>query len=270
MLTLRLILFLAVLQGVTEFIPVSSSGHLAIAQLLLPSFKEPAVVFDLFLHLGTLLATILYFWKELSRLIYFFFSHLSRPKEIVLISYDSNNYIPQIIITTLITGAIAFPLKNIAEKAFYNLHYIIVAYFVTAFLLFITQFRRTSVKDIITYKDAILIGLIQGMAIFPGLSRSGSTIAMALILGIERKKTFTYSFLISLPVIGGAFIIECLPMVTVISHYLTQYLLGSFISLLTGYVSLMFLSRIINTSKVHYFAYYCAALALSILVYVLL
>lgn len=271
MISFQILIFLAVLQGLTEFLPVSSKGHLAIAQLLMPSFKEPAVLFDLFLHLGTLVATVIYFWKELFALFHYFFSHLARPKELFLTSRNPNNLIPQIILSTLVTGVLAFPLKRTAENAFYNLNYIIAGYFIIAFLLFITQFKKNSPeKEIITFKDACLIGLIQGIAVFPGISRSGTTIAIALLLGIERKKAFTFSFLISLPAIAGSLFIESLSMTSFLSSHLTRYLFGSFIAMIVGYASLMLLSKIINKARIHYFAYYCGALALTVLFYVLI
>ena len=271
MISFQILIFLAVLQGLTEFLPVSSSGHLAIAQILIPSFKEPAIVFDLFLHLGTLIATIIYFGKDLCELFLYLFSHLTRPKELFLTSKEPHNIIPQIILSTIVTGAVAFPLKHTAENAFYNLNYIIAGYFLIAFLLFITQFKKNSPeKEIITFKDALLIGLIQGIAVFPGISRSGTTIAMALLLGIERKKAFTFSFLISIPVIAGSFFIESLSMTSFLSSHLPRYLFGSFIAMIVGYASLMLLSKIINKARIHYFAYYCGALALAVLFYVLI
>lgn len=271
MISFQILIFLAILQGLTEFLPVSSSGHLAIAQILMPSFKEPAIVFDLFLHLGTLAATIIYFAKDLYELFWYLFSHLTRPKELFLTSKDPHNIIPQMILSTIVTGAVAFPLKHTAENAFYSLNYIVAGYFITAFLLFMTQFKPgTSAKEVITFTDALLIGLIQGIAVFPGLSRSGSTIAIALLLGIERKKAFTFSFLISLPAIAGSLLIESLSMTSFLSSHLTRYLFGSFIAMITGYASLMLLSKIINKAKMHYFAYYCGALALAVLFYVLI
>ncbi|OGF59740.1 MAG: hypothetical protein A2Y62_05140 [Candidatus Fischerbacteria bacterium RBG_13_37_8] len=268
MLPLRVLLFLAILQGITEFLPISSSGHLAISQLLIPSFQEPALVFDLFLHLGTLIATFIYFRKEILDLFRTLFSHIGNPQKLFWFHSDSKNYIPALFWGTLITGLIAFPIKDIAENAFTNFHCIIGAFVITSVLLFITRYAKESAHKTIGIKEALLIGIFQAIAIFPGISRSGATIAIALLLGLQKKEAFTLSFLLSIPAISGSLIIECFNMRDILlAKNIMHYLSGSFVAFIVGYPSLILLSKIIQRAKFYYFSYYCFALAIVIIFY---
>lgn len=265
--SLKIFLLLAIIQGLTEFLPVSSSGHLALAQLMLKSFKEAPVVFDLFLHLGTLLATILFFKKEIKDILESIAKNLKMPKNLLFFNKDSDNKIPAILYTTLITALIAFPLKNYAEKAFLKSNYVLLGFFITSLLLLSTKFVKNNSSKSFTLKDSIAIGLIQGIAIFPGISRSGSTISVAIFLGIENNLAFAFSFLISIPAIAGATIIESLPHLENLSKNISNYLLSSFIAFITGYISLLLLSKIMSKKRFYFFSYYCLLIIIVAIIY---
>ncbi len=257
MLSIWILFLLAIIQALTEFLPISSSGHLALCQLTIKSFKEPPVVFDLFLHLGTLLATIIYFKKQIIEIIKIFFNDYKNPKKLIWFQNSSFNIIPGILWSTIITAVIAFPLKKLAEEAFQNIKYIIPAFFITAIILYLTKFAKEDNKTNISFIEAFLIGLFQAIAIFPGISRSGATISIALLLGIHKKNAFTYSFLLSIPAISGSLIIEYFSYNNLLTANILLYLLGSLIAFIFGYISLAFLKVILEKSRFYYFAYYC-------------
>jgi len=265
--SLKIFIILAIIQGLTEFLPISSSGHLALAQLTLKSFKEPPVVFDLFLHLGTLLATILFFKKEIIGILQNTAKNFKKPQNLLLFDKNSDNKIPAIIYTTLITALIAFPLKNYAEIAFLKANYILLGFFVTSLLLLSTKYIKNNNNKSFTLKDCIVIGLIQGVAIFPGVSRSGSTISAAILAGIENNLAFTFSFLISIPAIGGATLIESLSHIENLSKNIGYYLLSSLIAFIIGYASLLLLSKIISKKRFYFFSYYCLLIIIFYFIY---
>lgn len=262
MTSIWILIFLAILQALTEFLPISSSGHLAIFQLIIKSFKEPPLLFDLFLHLGTLIATIIYFRKQIIVIFKIVKENYKNLQKFVRFYDSSSDIIPALIWSTVITGAIAFPLKNISEKAFTDHRYIISSFLITAIILHLTKFVKKNSNRSIAGKEAILIGIFQGIAIFPGISRSAMTISIALLLGIEKRRAFNYSFLLSIPAIGGALIIECFSYKSNLANNISSYLFSSLIAFPIGYASLIILKQLIDRSRFYYFSYYCLLIAI--------
>ncbi len=179
---LPLALGLAILQGLTEFLPVSSSGHLALAQSFSGAFAEPPLLFDVWLHLATLAAVLVYYRRELPA--YF------RPEQTGLL-----------IVATGITGAVGLALKPLAEAAFGHPGAVALLLLGTAAVLALTTWLPAPPERPLGWGRAALVGLAQGIAVFPGLSRSGLTICAGVRLGVDPAKACEFSFILSIPAI---------------------------------------------------------------------
>ncbi|MEM3046237.1 MAG: undecaprenyl-diphosphate phosphatase [Candidatus Bathyarchaeia archaeon] len=243
---------LGALQGVTEWLPVSSSGHLVILQtalgLTLPVF------FDALLHMGTLLVTLTYYRADIRRML----------KSTVRLDFksDDGRYVPLILTGTVPTLFIVLIFREFLESLFFNLWAVAVAYLAVAPLLFYS--RPRSDRDRLSYLDAFLIGFLQGVAVIPGISRSGATIGVGLMRGLSPKAAARYSFLLSVPSTLGAVLLESseLPAAGV---DLPLYLAGMAVATAVGYCSLRVLLKALTGGRFHQFAYYCAALGFVLL-----
>ncbi len=240
-------IFLGLLQGLTEFLPVSSSGHLVIAQHFCPELAKYPLSLDVTLHLGTLLALCVYFAKDLIQM-------LRKPR----------TWVP-IIITTLVTAAIVFPFKSIIESTFNSPQLACIMLFFTGVFLFLAA-RETESKisqmdnlGIVSPQKAFGIGVAQALAVLPGISRSGTTISAGVLLGLKAETAARFSFLIAIPIIFGAGLLE-LPKITAFpSTLLLPYVLGFLTSFGAGLWAIKWLLKLLaNTQKsLKYFAYYC-------------
>jgi len=238
---------LGLVQGLTEFLPISSSGHLVIIQHIFKLTKPP-VLFDIFVHLATALAVILVFWPVLIKL--------------------TKKYIFLIFIASLPAAVIGLLLNSQIESLFSSLKLVSLALFITGFLLFSIQFfiHKTK-KNKPKLLDVFIIGCFQALAIIPGISRSGSTISSAVFMGLKPITAFNFSFILSLPAILGAQLLF-LPELTAISSKQIPFLFTGFITaLISGFFSLKFLKKIITKGKLNIFAYYCLTLASLIFIY---
>ena len=248
-------LFLGILQGLTEFLPVSSSGHLVLAQALLPNLSQPGVVFEVTLHIGTLVAVCLYFWKDLWAMIMALFS--PRDEKIV----NDRWLLWLVIVGTIPTGIIGVLFRKQFESMFTDLHGAGIWFVITGIILFITDRVTTKGRQLteMNMLDAIVIGIAQGVSIIPALSRSGSTIAAGILLGLDRTLLVRYSFLLSIPAVAGAFILEIVSH----RHELLQgfdpiaYGLGTVAAGIVGYWSIAVLLNLTRSRRLSIFAYYC-------------
>ena len=238
------IIVLAVVQGFTEFFPVSSSGHLVLLQKIL-DFTTLPLVYDLFFHLGTLLAVVVYFFKDL------------RP--LVLRFYEKENFHMLLLLATasLPTAVIGFLFKDFFEALFEKTSHLGFCFLFTAAVLLASRYLR--LKKVSMFPAAFIIGIAQGIAIIPGVSRSGMTIAVALILGLGFEFSFRFSFLLSIPAILGAVLLESGKIPWQGGHW-PQLLLAVTISALAGFLALVLLKRIMLREKFHRFAIYLLVL----------
>ncbi len=201
MLELVQMLILAVVQGLTEFLPVSSSGHLVLLQALLQA-REGDIFFDIVLHLGTLGSVLVVYRREVIRLLRF--------------DKAAIQYLVALVVGTLPAVAIGLGLKDTIEELFHSPVFAAGGLFFTAALLFSTRFSRHSARDLpepwepqaLPLTKALVIGCAQAFAILPGISRSGSTIATSLWLRVPRAEAARFSFLLSIPAIGGALVLQ--------------------------------------------------------------
>jgi undecaprenyl-diphosphatase len=199
------LLLLGAIQGLTEFLPVSSDGHLSLALLLLPSIGDGALPLETVLHGGTLAAVIVWFRREIAGLIAEGMTLLRgiRP--------DPGGLLLPVLIGSVPTALIGLSLRETVEGAVASKAVILSCLAVTALLLAASDRVRRgdeSGGDPISWRQALMVGTAQGLAVLPGLSRSGSTIAVALFAGIGRERAFTYSFVLSVPAVAGAILLE--------------------------------------------------------------
>lgn len=249
---------LGIIQGLTEFLPVSSSGHLVLAQYFF-GVKEQNLVVELLLHLATGMAVLVVFRKDIMNLIAGVFSPEKLKRK------DSLTYAGWIIIGTIPAAVAGLFFKQFFENQFGNPQLASLMLLVTAALLFFSSSRKEHQGTLNIWK-VIAIGLIQAVAITPGISRSGSTIAIALFVGVSREEAGRFSFLLSLPVIFGAALLE-LRKIDSVSISTVSLVAGFLASLIVGIVALKLLLSFVRKGKLHYFGYYCIALAISSLAY---
>jgi undecaprenyl-diphosphatase len=242
---------LGVLQGLTEFLPVSSSGHLALAQMLLPGFSQPGVFFDAMLHVGTAGAVIWYERREIHRW---------------LTSVGGRHVVGLLILGTLATAAVAFPIKNIAEAAFLRPVWVGVALLVTGVVVALTKWLPGGPRDEAgtTWRQAVLIGLVQGLAVFPGLSRSGLTISSALGAGLDRNWAARFSFLLAVPAIAGVAVLEVVgerqALAAAGAEYWAACVVGAIAAGVAGYFALTVVIKTLSSRVFHRFSWYCVPL----------
>lgn len=249
-------ILLGLVQGLTEFLPVSSSGHLVIFQHIL-GVQESPLTFDVMLHMGTLLAVFVAFWDDIIDIL---------KKPFTRLTY--------LIVVGCIPAAIAgYLVAPVIEKAFESLLVVGLGLIFTGFALRFSEKwsqEMIGLKDIpnTSYKDALFIGLLQALAIVPGISRSGCTIAAGLFAGMERELAARFSFLLSIPVILGAGIFELSDVSSSAwSQNLVPYTVGTLVAALFGYLAIKIVMRLVRHGRLSVFSYYCWAVALVTLVF---
>lgn len=236
-----------IVQGITEFLPISSSGHLVILHRL-TGLKEPQLLFDIFLHVGTLTAIFIVFWRD-----------------IVDIFITKKRLGLFIILGTVTTVFFVLIFGKWIEPAFTNLKIVGTMLVLTGIWLILGNFVRFGGEGISGLK-AILIGLAQGIAAIPGISRSGATISTALFLGLDAQAAARFSFLLSIPAIFCAFLFKVRQ--AGLAGFSANYILGFITSCIVGVWSLKLSLRMLYRNKFHFFGFYC--ISIGILVVVLL
>ncbi|MGB9823866.1 MAG: undecaprenyl-diphosphate phosphatase [Candidatus Hydrothermia bacterium] len=235
---------IGIIQGITEFLPVSSSGHLVLFQKLLKASK-PGIEFEIFLHFSTLLAVVVFFWKDVKSL---FVKESLKRHPITLL-----------VVGSIPAGIVGILFKDRIEAYFENITYLPYFFIITSILLFSTFFKKNPDKKDITLLHAFLIGIAQAVAILPGVSRSGATISTAILLGITHETAFSFSFILSLPAILGAALIDLkdanLPL-------LLNYIPAGITAFIFGLISLYVLKKVLRIKKLFLFGFYTLLLAI--------
>jgi len=250
-------LILAVIQGLTEWLPVSSSGHLVVAQEFLG--LNPPLIFDVMLHVGTLLVVVAVFRQDILNILKALAKGDLQSQEGKQALYIVAGSIP--------IAATGFLLRDIFESLFCNLQSVGIALLATGCILFISEKRPGNKK--ITAADSIIIGVAQAVAIIPGISRSGLTVSTGLLRKIDKQTAFKFSFLLSIPAVLGATVFEAKDII-VGNVDMIPLLVGVVVAMVVGYVSLKLLQKIVLQEKFHYFAVYCWTAGLLLLIFVLL
>jgi undecaprenyl-diphosphatase len=242
-------IILGIVQGLTEWLPISSTGHLKLFENLL-NMKVP-ILFDVILHAGTLIVVLVFFRKEISKIL-LALAHLDFKTE-------HGRMVPLIIVGVVPTALIGLVFGWLIEDAFTTALRIGIAFLFCGVMLYSAKFGKEK-TDSINYSTAIMIGIAQGIAIIPGISRSGATIAVALLLGIKREEAFKFSFLISIPAILGALgytVYAGFSKLTSTGLDYAEILAGAIVAMVVGYFALKLLWKIISKGKFHLFAFYC-------------
>jgi len=252
-------IILGIVQGLTEFFPISSSAHLVIFQHFF-SIKKNVLLLDAVLHAGTLMAIVFVFWKEILEIlkgIPFIFNRKARDMEGVKLFH-------LIFIGTIPTAIIGFLFKKEVESTFLSPKLTGVFLLITSLILFLTKFTRE--KSEVRIAHAFIIGIFQAFALLPGISRSGVTIASALAIGWKREFAFKFSFLLSVPAVLGANILEIFNS-ELSSSNLLILISGFTFSLIFGCISLKIFSPIVKKGKLYLFSIYCLFTGLGILIF---
>jgi undecaprenyl-diphosphatase len=256
-LTFLTAIILGIVQGLTEFLPISSSAHLVFAQSLL-NMTEPPLFFDVMLHFGTLLAVVVFFWRDIRDIVLSIFGSDPGVRRSNFRSKSSARmFFWYIIFGTIPTLIIALILKKTIEKAFMDPFLVAIMLIITGVILWLSG-RIGQRGKLLNTKSAIIIGIAQGIAALPGISRSGSTISTALMLGVDGEQAARFSLLMSIPAIFGASILE-LNEVQSVDIPLAMILVGIGVAFIVGLIAIGFLVRVLKRGHLSRFAYYCWA-----------
>jgi len=239
-------LILGIIQGITEWLPISSSGHLVLAQEYFG--LEVPLAFDVILHFGTLLVVLIVFWKDI----------LAIAKSLFAFKKDENTkLLLYIIIATIPIAIVGYFFRDLIKSLFQSVLAVGIALMITGTVLFVTKF--TQHKKEINWKNSLIVGIAQAVALVPGISRSGSTISAGLLSGIKREKIASFSFLIFIPAMIGATILEIRDITSV---EIGPIISGTLAAIIVGYISLIWLLKIIKKGKFHHFSWYCWTLGI--------
>ena len=282
--------FLGIVQGVTEFLPVSSSGHLAILRNLFGIQTDGGLLFDVMLHLGTVIAICAVFWKDILRMAgetarmisdicknSSIFIHNKKEKDAIrykrILHNNYRRFVVMVLCATIPTAVIGYTARDLVNMAYDSLLMPGIGLIMTAVLLIIADASESGKKipKDISFTSAFMIGIAQGISTLPGLSRSGATIAASLISGYDRRFAVKYSFIMAIPAILGAVILELAqPGSSNVS--LTQffiYLIGAAVAGVVGFFCIKKMLKIVRRKKFSGFAIYCLIVgSVSIIAYI--
>ncbi len=252
---------LGILQGLTEFLPISSSGHLVIASQYL-QFQQQGVLFDIFLHLGTLVAVVLAFRKEL-------FFMVVAPVQLVRGTAEARDrhyfwWDIYVVVATLPTVVVGLLAKEYVAELFSDLLVVYTMLLVTAVLMLASRYLKEE-KTPLSWRRAVIIGCAQACAIMPGLSRSGATLFAGMSLGIDRETAARFSFIMSIPAIMGAAILhlpELLAPSAMCLEAAGYVVAGMTMAAFSGYFAIMVLLDVVRRNRLQYFGYYCIVVAM--------
>lgn len=261
-------LLMGIVQGLSEFLPVSSSAHLVFTSNFYKIMQGKAIVLetggqeiflDIMLHLGTLVAVVIFFRKDIVRIAKALFTALKKWN----FEDDDAKLGLYIIAGTIVTIILALPLDDFAQHLVFHPALVSELLILTGGILFFSEYlskKRELKSDKLTWKQALMVGLAQGIAVLPGFSRSGWTIAAGLFSGLKRETAAAYSFLLSIPIILGASMVY--PLVKIdfndaMSYNWVAIILGTIVSAIVGYVCIKYFMKFIAKFSLNIFGWYC-------------
>jgi undecaprenyl-diphosphatase len=250
------VIILGLVQGFTEFLPISSSGHLVLASEIL-NFHEEGVAFEVFVHLGTLFSVLLAFRQDI-------FKMITAPYQVWIKGSSDESLVRHarwdiyVIIGTIPAALIGLMFKSEIEAVFSNVILVIVMLFVTGTFMILSRFVKNARGDV-SYLRSFLIGCAQALAILPGISRSGSTIVTGMILGVDRSEAARFSFILSIPAILGATVLKTKDLLEsqLLAAEWFYLVVGAFVAFISGYLAIIWLLDIVRKGKLEWFGYYC-------------
>ncbi len=262
-LTLLEAIVLGLLQGLAEFLPISSSGHLAIAQHFFGIEGDSVLLFAVLLHIGTLVSVFIVYWKDIKELVIELFkliADLCTGKGLRLKDNEVRKLGCLIVVASIPTAIIGLTLNDTFGALYTSMLAVGCSLLFTGIILLIAEKlgkgKRTAKE--MTFKSAIFVGLMQGVAIMPGVSRSGSTLFAGLLSGQERVFAVKFAFLVSIPAIVGSFILEVPGAISegITISALIPILMGMIVAAVSGYLAIKFMIRIVSKQKLAYFSAY--------------
>lgn len=253
---------LGIIQGFSEFLPISSSGHLVIFAELL-QFQKTGVAFEVFVHFGTLLSVIVAFHRDIKAMIlapFRVYLHRADDEE----TLEALRWDYYVIVGTIPAVLIGFTLKDPIEGLFTNVLLVFFMLIITGLLMVTSRFLKERGTRF-SIPNSLLIGLAQAFAILPGISRSGSTIFTGMALGISREKVARFSFILSIPVIFGATILKVNDLVRIppAAAEIQNLIAGTICAFISGYIAIIWLLDVVKKGKLEWFGYYCFFIAIS-------
>lgn len=250
-------LFLAIIQGFTEPIPISSSGHLVIFKSILNSGVLNDLNFEIILNFGSLIAIVIFFFNDIIEIIKDFFLYIKTKQK----KYYSNfKYALLIIIGTIPAGIVGLLLKDFIEEVLSSVKVVGIALIITAIFLFLIRNIKGSKDDKdISFKDAFIIGLFQVIALFPGISRSGATIVGGMFRDLKRDSAFKFSFILYIPISLATMLLGVKDLIgsNISSNLITTYFICMIVSGIVTYLSTKWFNNIMKRGKLIYFVVYC-------------
>lgn len=274
-------LLLGIIQGLTEYLPVSSSGHLELAQRLM-GVENGGLQFDVVVHVATVLSTLVVLHREVFWLFKGFFQPLkpagTPPLDDPLNRFnESQKYCLKILVSMVPIGIVGLLMKDWVEAAFNGIHVVPVCLLATAVLLTISFYYRPGEKPVISIKDAFIIGLAQACAVLPGLSRSGTTIATGMLLGVRKSELAQFSFLMVIPPIVGEALLDFKHIFAPSAEYLASHgtaaviepsvlAVGFVAAFISGCLACKLMIALVKRCQLIWFAIYCAIVAVVALV----
>lgn len=265
-------ILMGIIQGVAEFLPISSSGHLAIFKHILNiDLETGGMLFDVMLHVGTLLAVFICFWKDIKKLIiegfsiigdFFYNIFAGKKKEHkIVVGTAYRKFVMLVIVSTIPTGIMGILLKDVIEMASATILIPGICLFITGILLLIADWTKPGYKrpNQITYKEAGIVGIAQGIATMPGISRSGTTITTCLLCGFDKNFAVKYSFIMSIPAILGAVVLELKDFTKIQFQTVdfVNYLVGTIVAAIVGYICIKTMLVVVRGKKYKIFSIYC-------------
>jgi undecaprenyl-diphosphatase len=264
-----MILILAVLQGLTEFLPISSSGHLVVAEALLGIREQgthEGIMFEICVHVGTLAAVLLTYRRKVASLVESLLSFLSTGFRIAEGASEDLLYIWYIIVASIPAAIVGLFLRDSLMAVFEAPRVTALLLVVTAGVLMVSRIRTPA--KALTWRTALLIGLAQAVAILPGCSRSGWTITAGLLAGLGFSRAAEFSFIISIPAVLGALLLESISNpLTASRGDIAPLVVGIVTAFLAGWIALRFLLRILRSGAFHRFAYYLFVIGVSMFIF---
>ena len=276
-------IFLGIVQGLTEFLPVSSSGHLAIFQNIFHIDTGGSIAFDVMLHVGTLFVVFLVYWKDICKLVaeafrmlYDCFFNLKlrltrnnteQPRKYRrIIRTNYRKFVALVIVSTIPTGLIGYFGRKLIEDASATLIVPGICLLITGIILYLSDKVENcwKIPKDVSWGEGVLIGIAQGFATLPGISRSGTTISACTFCGFERKFAVKYSFILSIPAILGAAVLELKDIAgeSLSPSMLGSYACGMIAAAVFGYISIRIVGKVVLSRKMKVFAFYCFAVGI--------
>ncbi len=260
---------LGLLQGITEFLPISSSGHLVFAEALIGHGPGQGITFEVVIHFGTLCSILIYYRQKLADIVSSWGEFVKADSYKEKYEQDNNLKLTAFVLLSMIpAGIVGLTLEEEIETLFMNPGMVSWMFLITGTVLLLTYLRKTFPNHL-NFKNTFIVGIAQAIAILPGISRSGSTISTALYLGVKREEAADFSFLMVIPVIAGAMLLEVGEIIQtgISTHDLIGLTVGFVTALISGYFALKYLIIILKSKGIYPFGWYCLTLGVFGLIY---